>query len=66
MLFQDVDGRLPFDPSLAEVLWRTNLPSGADTNWQVLTSGFSMTNGFIEVDDTNAPKASWFYLVLEQ
>jgi len=67
VLFQDSDGGLPIDPGLAQVLWRTNLPSGTDTNWQVLTSGYSLTNGFIQIDDTNPPsQPSRFYRVLEQ
>jgi hypothetical protein len=67
LLFQDADGGLPIEPGLAQVLWRTNLPSGTDSNWQVLTSAYSLTNGFIEIDDTNAPaQPSRFYRVLEQ
>ena len=65
--FRDSDGALPTDLGKVSVQWRTNLPSGTDTNWQVLTSGFYLTNGFIVTEDTNTwSLPSRFYRVLEQ
>ena len=64
--FQDSDGGVPFDLNSVAILWRTNLPSGTDTNWQSLTGGFYVTNGFVELDDTNTLELpSAFYQVLE-
>ena len=63
--FRDCDGGLPGDLANLTVQWRTNLPSGADTNWEELAPGFYLTNGFIAVDDTNACNhATRFYRVL--
>jgi hypothetical protein len=65
--FRDNDGSLPSDLANVSVQWRTNLPSGTDTNWQVLTSGLYLTNGFIVTEDTNTwSLPSRFYRVLEQ
>lgn len=64
--FQDSDGGVPFDLNDVTILWRTNLPTSTDTNWQTLTTGFYLTNGFVELDDTNTiglPSA--FYQILE-
>ena len=64
--FQDADGGVPFDLNSLEVQWRTNLPSGTDTNWQLLTSGFYLTNGMVEIDDANtAGLPSCFYRLVE-
>jgi hypothetical protein len=64
--FQDADGGVPYDLSSLEVQWRTNLPSGSDTNWQSLTSGFYLTNGLVEIDDTNTINLpNCFYRVIE-
>jgi len=64
--FQDADGGVPFDLDSLEVQWRTNLPSGTDTNWQSLTSGFYLTNGVVEIDDTNTiGLPNCFYRVVE-
>jgi hypothetical protein len=64
--FQDVDGGVPFDLNSLELQWRTNLPSGADTNWQSLTTGFYYTNSFVEIDQTNlAGNLDFFYRVVE-
>jgi len=64
--FQDADGGIPFDLNSIEVQWRTNVPSGLDTNWQSLTTGFYLTNGVVVIDDTNTvglPQC--FYRVVE-
>jgi hypothetical protein len=64
--FQDSDGGVPFDLNSLEVQWRTNLPAGPDTNWQSLTSAFYLTNGVVEIDNTNmAGVPSGFYRVIE-
>jgi hypothetical protein len=64
--FQDADGGVPFDLNSLEVQWRTNLPAGPDTNWQSLTSAFYLTNGVVEIDNTNmAGVPSGFYRVIE-
>jgi hypothetical protein len=64
--FQDADGGVPFDLNSLEVQWRTSLPAGPDTNWQSLTSGFYLTNGVVEIDNTNmAGLPSGFYRVIE-
>lgn len=67
LFFQDADGGVPFDLSQLVLQWRTNLPSGTDTNWQTLTAGFYLTNGVVAVEDTNAVKApTGFYRILER
>jgi sugar lactone lactonase YvrE len=67
LVFQDSDGGVPYDPSAVELQWRTNLPSGADTNWESITGGFWITNGVFTFDDTNAVgQASRFYRVVER
>jgi hypothetical protein len=67
LLFQDSDGGLPYDLSQVSVQWRTNLPSGTDTNWQTITAGFSVTNGFVVFENTNALSApTRFYRILER
>ncbi len=67
LLFRDSDGGLPFDVGPVVVQWRTNLPSGADTNWQTVASRCYLTNGFVGVDDTNAMgQSTRFYRILEQ
>ena len=64
--FQDADGGVPFDLNSLEVQWRTNLPAGGDTNWQSLTNGFYLTNGVVEIDNTNSSSlSSGFYRVVE-
>jgi hypothetical protein len=65
LLFFDADGDLPDDLTRLAVQWRTNLPSGADTNWQILSSSAYLTNGFVGVDDTNPPSNPHFYRVLK-
>ena len=66
LLFQDSDGGVPYDLSKVTVQWRTNLPSGMDTNWQSITAGIYLTNGFMEFDDTNNLSApTRFYRLLE-
>jgi len=50
--FRDFDGGVPAAPNRYLVQWRTNLPSGLDTNWLTLTN-FYYTNGFLTLDDTN-------------
>ena len=65
--FRDSDGALPGDLANVSVQWRTNLPSGTDTNWEILTSAFYLTNGFIVIEDTNTWNLpSRFYRVLER
>ena len=65
--FRDSDGALPAELANVTVQWRTNLPSGADTNWETLNSGFFLTNGFIVIQDTNDLSAgSRFYRVIER
>ena len=65
--FRDADASLPYDLSQVSVQWRTNLPRAADTNWLKLTSAFTVTNGFVWVNDTNAFKLpTRFYRVVEQ
>jgi hypothetical protein len=67
LLFQDSDGGIPYDLSQVVVQWRTNLPSGTDTNWQTVTSPLVLTNGFVAIDDTNAPtRPASFYRILEK
>jgi sugar lactone lactonase YvrE len=67
LLFQDEDGGTPYDLSHVILQWRTNLPSGTDTTWQTLASGFYLTNGIIAFDDTNCISGpSRFYRILEQ
>jgi hypothetical protein len=64
--FQDSDGGVPYDLNSLEVQWRTNLPGGADTNWHSLTGAFHLTNGAVEIDDTNTiGLPSCFYRVVE-
>lgn len=65
LLFSDADGGLPDDLTRLVVQWRTNLPSGADTNWQILSSSAYLTNGLVGVDDTNPPSIPHFYRVLK-
>jgi hypothetical protein len=66
VFFQDADGGLPYDVSKVQVQWRTNLPSGTDTNWNVLSSGCYTTNGFLFIDDTTPPgQSARFYRVRE-
>ncbi|MEI7730225.1 MAG: immunoglobulin domain-containing protein [Verrucomicrobiota bacterium] len=65
LVFQDTDGGVPSDLSLIQLLWRTNLPSGVDTNWQSFSSGFYLTNGSVMFDDTNtASQPPRFYRLL--
>ena len=67
VLFQDSDGGLPFDLGRVTIQWRTNLPSGLDTNWQALSSPLLTNGGFAQFTDTNAlPSGTRFYRVLEQ
>ena len=67
LMFQDADGGLPYDVSQVQLQWRAELPSGADTNWQALTSAFYLTNGFVATDDTNGVSASsGFYRIIER
>ena len=67
LTFQDADGGLPYDVSQVQLQWRAELPSGADTNWQALTSAFYLTNGFVATDDTNGVSASsGFYRIIER
>jgi hypothetical protein len=64
--FQDADGGVPYDLSQVQVQWRTNLPTATDANWQVLSSGYYVTNGLVVIDDTNTPSpTSRFYRILE-
>lgn len=66
VLFLGADGGLPDDLSLVNVQWRTNLPSGADTNWQSLSSAaYITTNGLVGMDDTNAPGVTRYYRVMQ-
>ena len=66
LMFQDADGGLPYDLSQVRVQWRAELPCGTDTNWQMLTSAFYLTNGFVAIDDTNGVNGSTrFYRILE-
>lgn len=65
--FQDADGGLPYDVSKVTVQWCTNLADTSPTNWLKLNSPFTVTNGFIWVNDTNtASLPARFYRVLEQ
>jgi sugar lactone lactonase YvrE len=67
IFFEDCDGGLPFDVSRVAVQWRTNLPSGSDTNWQTLNSTLLRTNGFLQATDTNAPAfGTRYYRIVEQ
>jgi hypothetical protein len=64
--FQDSDGGLPYDISQVQVLWRSNLPSGIDTNWQVFATRFTQTNGYAGFTDTNLLiQSNRFYRLLE-
>jgi len=64
--FRDADGGLPVDPSQVALYWRTNPPSGQDTNWQTVPSAIVLTNGLVTLFDTNTPAArNRFYRVLE-
>jgi sugar lactone lactonase YvrE len=65
LLFSDADGGLPDDLTRLAVQWRTNLPFGADTNWQILSSSAYLTNGLVGVDDTNPTSTPRFYRVLK-
>jgi hypothetical protein len=65
--FQDADGGVPYDLNSVEVQWRTNLPSGEDTIWQSLATGFYPTNGMIAIDETNTTGLpSCFFRVIER
>ncbi len=62
---QDFDGGLPADLTRLVLQRRTNLPSGIDTQWQSITSGFSFSGSFVVIDDTVSPsEASRFYRIL--
>lgn len=52
--FRASDGGLPLDLTKIELQWRDTLPDGGDTNWQALKTVFSIANGFVVIDDTNA------------
>ena len=62
---QDFDGGLPADLTRLVLQCRTNLPSGIDTQWQSITSGFSISGSFVVIDDIISPSnASRFYRIL--
>ena len=66
LLFQDADGGVPSNLSKVSLQWRTNLPSGTDTNWISLTSACYLTNGFAAIEDTNpVSPPSRFYRITE-
>ena len=66
LLLQDADGGVPYDLTKVALQWRTNLPSGNDTNWMSLASSCYLTNGFVGIDDTNVTsQIRRFYRVLE-
>ncbi len=64
--FLGSDGSVPVDLRRLTLQWRTNLPIGLDTNWQSITTGFSLTNGCIEFDDLNPAGPSRFYRVIQR
>jgi hypothetical protein len=65
LLFQSSDGGLPDDLSQVTAQRRTLLPGWNDTNWDSITSGFSVTDGWVVVNDTNALSGpSGFYRAL--
>ena len=66
LLFNDQDGGLPgaLDLPFFEVQVSTNLNS---TNWTAFTNGFTLTNGMIQFDDTQATNhPQRFYRVIEK
>ena len=64
LLFQDADGGVPYDLSKVTLQWRTNLPSGSDTNWISLASACYLTNGCAAINDTSADSlTSRFYRI---
>ncbi len=64
--FRDADGGLPYDLTGVVLQWRTNLPSGSDTNWGTVSGSFYVTNGFAAIEDTNVLSKTRFYQVLER
>ncbi len=67
LLLRNSDGTLPRDASALAVQWRNTLPGRTDTNWAWLGSSLFSTNGFLEIDDTNAPgQRMRFYRALQQ
>lgn len=66
LYFRDADGGLPYDLSQVVLQWRTNLPTGGDTNWGTVSGPFYVTNGFAAIEDTNVLSNTRFYQVLER
>lgn len=67
LIFRDDDdlGR-PDDLTKLELHWRTNLPSGTDTNWQVITNGFSAMYDLIQVELEAGAATRRFYRIMER
>jgi streptogramin lyase len=65
--FRHTDDSLPSNLSRLEVQWRTDLPNGTDTNWQSVTTGFEIIDGWIRFDDLSIlTQPRRFYRVLER
>ncbi len=52
LLFRYADGSTPTLDGW-KIQWRSDLPLGADTNWNTFTAPLYLTNGFVGVNDTN-------------
>jgi sugar lactone lactonase YvrE len=61
----EISNELPPDLNRLELQWRSNLSTEADTEWQPITNGFRVENGFIVLDlpPDDSPTNRFFRIV---